>query len=113
MAEQPALDTIPHSFAGLQTVFVPSRAAGVDKTIQFEFSGREPGTWAMTVRDGVLSYHEGAATNPNATVSADSDDWLKILRNELNAVSAFMGGKLKINGDMALLMQFQNWFERP
>jgi putative sterol carrier protein len=30
----------------------------------------------------------------------------------LNAVSAFMGGKLKVQGDMGVMMQFQNWFQR-
>jgi putative sterol carrier protein len=42
----------------------------------------------------------------------DSDDWLNILSGALDAVSAFMGGKIKIQGDMGLMMQFQNWFAR-
>ena len=58
-------------------------------------------------------YHEGPATNPNATITVDSDDWLKILKDELNPVTAFMSGRLRIAGDMGLMMQFQNWFARP
>ncbi len=112
MAETPSLDSIPNSFAGLQSVFLPDKTQGVNKTIQFDFSGNEPGTWAMTVNNGTMSYHEGPAENPNATVNVDSDDWLKILRGEVNAVSAFMSGKIKVNGDMTLMMQFQNWFQR-
>jgi putative sterol carrier protein len=42
----------------------------------------------------------------------DSDDWLNILSGALNPVSAFMGGKIKVQGDMGLAMQFQNWFAR-
>ena len=111
MAEEPT--SIPASFAGLETAFQPSRAAGVDKTIQFEFTGREAGTWTLIVRNGTVAYHQGAAENPNATVTVDSDNWLKLLRGELNAMVAFTTGKLKIKGDMSLMMQFQNWFQRP
>jgi putative sterol carrier protein len=109
----PDLNTIPGSFAGLQQAFLPEKAQGVNKTIQFDFSGAEAGTWTAKVADGQFSYHEGPAENPNATVSADSADWLKILGGQLNPVSAFMGGKLKVKGDMSVMMQFQNWFQRP
>jgi len=109
----PDMGSIAGSFAGLQAAFRPEKAQGVDKVVQFDFTGREPGTWNATVRDGAFAYGQGPAAGPNATVTADSDDWLKILRGELNAVSAFMGGKLKIKGDMMLMTQFQNWFERP
>lgn len=110
MAEQPT--SIAQSFAGLQSAFLPDRAQGVDKTVQFNFTGREAGTWTARVHDGQFEYREGAAENPNVTVAADSDDWLGILRGEINAVSAFMSGKVKAEGDLSLMMQFQNWFAR-
>jgi putative sterol carrier protein len=108
----PNLDSIPNSFEALKTNFKPEKAQGVTKAIQFDFSGREPGSWTMHLDNGAYSYHEGPAENPNATVEVDSDDWLKILKGETNAVSAFMSGKIKIRGDMSLMMAFQNWFER-
>ncbi|PWT76980.1 MAG: sterol-binding protein, partial [Chloroflexi bacterium] len=54
------------------------------------------------------------AESPNATITVDSDDWLKILRGELNAPTAFMGGKLKVSPPSAAmdLMSFQTWFAR-
>jgi putative sterol carrier protein len=30
----------------------------------------------------------------------------------MDPVSAFMGGKIQIAGDMGVMMQFQNWFKR-
>lgn len=107
MADQ---NSIAGSFEGLKASFQPDRAQGIDKSVQFDFSGREAGTWAASVHDGQFEYHEGAAENPNVTVSVDSDDWLAILRGEINGVSAFMSGKLKAQGDLNLMMQFQNWF---
>jgi putative sterol carrier protein len=113
MADQPSLDSIPGSFAGLKAQFRPDKAAGVDKTIQFDFTGREPGSWTLIVRNGALEYQEGAATSPNTTVTVDSDTWLKILRREMDATMAFMTGKLKIAGDMGVMLQFQGWFDQP
>jgi putative sterol carrier protein len=112
MADQPSLETIPGSFVGLEQAFRPERAATVDKTIQFDFSGREAGTWTLVVNHGTVAYHEGAATNPGTTVTVDSDNWLAILKGTLNPMSAVLGGKLKLTGDMAVMMQFQTWFER-
>jgi len=110
MADQPT--SIADSFPALQAAFQPARAAGLDKTLQFDFSGREPGTWTMHIHDGTMDYAQGAAQSPNASIAVDSDDWLNILGGALDAVSAFMGGKIKIQGDMGLMMQFQNWFAR-
>ncbi len=110
MADQPT--SIAESFNALKGAFKPDRAAGVDKTIQFDFTGREAGTWNVHVHDGTVEYAQGPAQNPNATISADSDDWLNILSGALNPVNAFMAGKVKVQGDMNLAMQFQNWFPR-
>ena len=112
MADQPSLDTIPASFAGLETAFRADRATGVDKTVQFHFTGDEPGDWNLTVRNGTLSYAQGEADSANTTVTVASQDWLAILRGTLNPMTAVLGGKLKIAGDMALMMQFQTWFDR-
>ncbi|SRR5579883_2371876 len=110
----PSMDSIPGSFAALKAAFLPEKTANVDRTIQFDFTGREAGTWNLIVRNGTLEYGEGPAQTPNATITVDSDDWLKILRGELNAPSAFMGGKLKVSPASAAmdLMSFQTWFAR-
>ncbi len=108
------MDSIQGSFAALKAAFLPEKTANVDRTIQFDFTGREAGTWNLIVRNGTLEYGEGPAQTPNATITVDSDDWLKILRGELNAPSAFMGGKLKVSPASAAmdLMSFQTWFAR-
>jgi len=111
MADQPS--NIPQSFAGLEEAFLPDRAATVNKTIQFNFTGAEEGVWHLVIANGTLSYGQGAAENPNATANVDSDDWLKLLRGELNPMSAVISGKLKIKGDPLLLAQFQTWFRPP
>jgi putative sterol carrier protein len=111
MANSPT--TIPESFQGLQTAFLPDRASTVNKTIQFDFTGAEPGTWRLTLANGTISYAQEAAEHPDATAIVDSEDWLKLLRGELNPMTAVLSGKLKIKGDMTLMAQFQTWFQPP
>jgi putative sterol carrier protein len=113
MADAPSLDSIPASFEGMKQLFVPSRAANVDKTVQFNFTGREAGTWHVVVRNGTFDYAQGEASSPGTTVTADSDDWLRILRRELDPTMAFMTGKIKIAGDIGVMLQFQGWFDLP
>lgn len=112
MADQPDFSSIPASFATLKQNFLPEKAAGVNKVAQFNFTGSEPGTWAVHVHDGTFEYNEGPAENPNVTVTTSSQDWLALLRRELNPVTAVMSGRLKIQGDMGLMMQFQQWFRQ-
>lgn len=111
MADQPT--NIPESFSGLQEAFLPDRAATVNKRLQFNFTGAEEGVWHMEIVNGTMTYGQGAIENPNATATVDSNDWLQLLRGELNPMSAVIGGKLKIKGDPMLLALFQTWFRPP
>jgi putative sterol carrier protein len=108
------MDTIPGSFTALQAAFLPQKAVGVTRTLQFDFSGREPGTWNATVDNGTFTYAQGAAPAPDATIAVDSDDWLKLLKGDLDGMSAFMQGKIKVTPMAAAmsLLQFQQWFAR-
>ncbi|MGH7963219.1 MAG: SCP2 sterol-binding domain-containing protein [Candidatus Binatia bacterium] len=45
-------------------------------------------------------------TAPQLTLSIKVEDAQKLARGEINAQAAFMGGIIKITGDMALAMQF-------
>ena len=113
MAGQPDLTTIPGSFAALDAAFQPARAGNISRTIQFNFTGAEPGTWTLSVRRGAFGAREGAAEAPNAEVTVDSEEWLHILRGESNAITLFMSGKIRVAPPSAAmdLMQFQNWFQ--
>jgi putative sterol carrier protein len=49
----------------------------------------------------------------NLTFLADSGDWVKIMTGQLDGMSAFMQGKLKVKGDRELAMKFQSLFKTP
>ena len=48
------------------------------------------------------------AANPESTFKCSLDDWGKMSRGELIGMSAFMEGKLKIEGDMAFALSLSS-----
>jgi putative sterol carrier protein len=105
--------TIAELMQQMPGAFLPDKAGSVNTVVQFNLSGEGGGTWAVKIADGKCEVSEGKADAPKSTVTASATDYLAIARGELNAVSAFMGGKLKVAGDMSLMMKFMDWFARP
>jgi putative sterol carrier protein len=102
-----AFTSIEEILAGLSQI-EPAKIQGINGVMQFEFSGEGGGTWTLTLGDGKIKLEEGEAQSPNVTFAMDAQDFVAIANGELNAVSAFMQGKVKVSGDMALAMRLQS-----
>ncbi len=61
----------------------------------------------MKTEDGRIDMGPGDAPSPDATITQDYDTAVALARSELNPVSAFMTGKLKVSGNLMLLMNLQ------
>jgi putative sterol carrier protein len=61
----------------------------------------------MKIADGHVDMGAGDAEQPDATIEQDYATAAALARSELNPVSAFMTGKIRVNGSMMLLMQLQ------
>lgn len=73
-------------------------ASGFDATAKFEIAGE-----GAIILDGT-----GARISDDAadvTLSADADTFQSILAGDLNPTSAFMSGKLAVDGDMGAAMR--------
>jgi len=90
--------------------FVQAEAEGVNSTFLFELSGDEPQTFHVVVADGKYELKQGAVEEPNLTVKMKSADYVKLTNGKLNGQIAFMTGKLKLSGQVALVMKLQKMF---
>jgi NAD(P)-dependent dehydrogenase (short-subunit alcohol dehydrogenase family)/acyl dehydratase/putative sterol carrier protein len=87
-------------FERLPGAFRAERAGGVDVIFQFDLSGAGGGVWHVAVREGACKVMEGGHPSPTTTIKMSSEDFVKMISGELNAMAAYTGGKLKIEGDL-------------
>ncbi|RLG28173.1 short-chain dehydrogenase, partial [Methanosarcinales archaeon] len=92
--------TVKGIFERIPDAFQADKAAGVEVVFQFDISGDEGGSWIVTVKDGVCEVNEGSYDKPTTTIKMADEDFVKLITGELNAMSAFTSGKLKIEGDL-------------
>ena len=72
--------------------------------IQFGLNGEGGGEWGVVLDDGNVSVSQGVLAQPQLTVKTSTAIAEKLLSGSLNPMMAFMTGKIKISGDMALGM---------
>ena len=105
--------TIEEVMNRMPKAFQPEKAQGVEAVVQYHLTGEEEGDWIVTIDDGTCEVERGVAEDPTLTLRADSEDYLKVLTGELNAMNAFAAGKLKLKGDLSLAMKLMNYFKLP
>lgn len=83
-------------------------ASAADVTIQnvIETPDGAKRYW-MRFEGGSVKLEAGDAEKADATIEQDYATAVALAKSELNPVSAFMTGKIRINGSMMLLMQLQ------
>ena len=72
------------------------------KTVKLDFGG--DGTILLDGANNLVSETDAPA---DTTIKVSWDDWQAMTRGELDGMTAFMTGKLKVEGDMSNAMQLQ------
>src|SRR5262245_51783479 len=104
--------TISQLMEKMPGAFIPEKGQGVDAVIHFKFTGSEAGDWNVAIKDGKVDVAQGApAKQPNMTLTADSNEYIKIITGELDGMQAFMQGKIKLGGDLNLAMKLMQMFK--
>jgi putative sterol carrier protein len=101
------VDNVREVFDEIPGQFDATAWGSQDAVLQFNITGDDGGTWVVDIKNGVASVSNGAAASPNMTVTTSGPDMLAIVNGDLNAVSAFMQGRVRIEGDMSLAMKLQ------
>ena len=61
----------------------------------------------IRIEDGTIDLGVGEAEAPDATITQSYDTAVALSKSELSPVTAFMTGKIKVNGNMGLLLGLQ------
>jgi putative sterol carrier protein len=83
-------------------------AAGHKATIQQIITGADGTThYWITIGDGKIDLGVGDIDGEDATITQSYDSAAALARGELSPVTAFMTGKLKIAGNMGMILGLQ------
>ncbi len=74
------------------------------KTVKLDFGGDE-GSVLLDGKNSQVS--EDSAGAADTTIMVSWDDWQAMANGQLDGMTAFMTGKLKVEGDMSNAMQLQ------
>ena len=100
-------------FDRMPEAFLPEKAQGTSAVMQYDISTDEGvKQWTVTVDNGTCTTSEGPADNPRLTLSLGIVDFVRLIFGQAEGPQLFMGGKLKLTGDMMFAMQMQTYFDR-
>jgi putative sterol carrier protein len=94
-------------FESLESRVDPVRLAGIQQSYLFDVDGE--GMWLVDVRNDQLTVTEGEQP-ADVTIKTSGETFEKIVKGDQNATTAYMTGKLKIEGDLGAAMKLQKFF---
>ena len=84
-----------------------SRTAGISQSYLFDIAGE--GQWLVDVRDGSVKVTAGEQP-ADVVIRTSGETFEKIASGSQNPATAYMTGKLKLEGDLAAAMKLQKFF---
>lgn len=104
------VSTVQEIFDNIDKGFDPDKSAGVDAVFQFDLTGDNGGQYWVKVANKQAEVGQGLHEAPTMTIVATADDYIAVINGEMNPMTAFMQGKLKVKGDMGLALKLQTMF---
>lgn len=99
---------IADTFKIMKGSLTPELVKTTQGVYQFDVSGEHPGVWYVDLKNGSGSLGSGEApSKADVLMNLDSDTFIKMFSGSLKPTMAFMSGKLKIKGDMALAIKLE------
>jgi putative sterol carrier protein len=110
--EAAGVDTVlTQVFDAMKERFAADKAAGQSAVVQWDINAPDgTHTYQFKVADGAASWAQGTGDAPRVTLAFSLADFLRFVAGQLDGMQAFMGGKLRLSGDMMFATTLQTWF---
>lgn len=101
---------IAQIFENMPKQFDASKAGNLNTSVLFDLSGDGGGQWTVVVANGECTVNQGVEGAPSATIKMAAGDYADMTSGKLNPMTAFMTGKIKVEGDLSAVMKVQSIF---
>ncbi len=105
--------TCEEIFTEMPNQFDAEAAGDWEAKVQYKIDGEGGGEWVVTVSGGACTVEAGSADDATATLETDAETWVGIAEGTVEPTTAFMTGKIRIQGNMADVMKSQKVFKKP
>ncbi|MEW6266920.1 MAG: NAD(P)H-dependent oxidoreductase [Thermodesulfobacteriota bacterium] len=90
--------------------FNPAKAGDAKAIIQFNFSGQVQGACHFRIENGSIQPGQEAAERPDLIIETPFEVWADIMTGKADGQRMFLEQKYKIDGDLNLLLRFNELF---
>lgn len=105
-------DPVDAVFNKVETQITPDIVKSINSTYRFVIKGGKEYVLDLKNGDGALIRDAPADVDTKTTLIMAPDDFVKMFQGKLNSMQAFMGGKLKIKGDMGGAMKLEKLMKK-
>lgn len=102
------MTSVADTIASMKAKFNADAASGLD--LVFQFTIEDGDNYHLLIKDGTCEVLPGDAEAPNVTLIMDSETLKGIVSGETDGMQAFMGGRLRAEGDLMLAMKLGELF---
>jgi putative sterol carrier protein len=104
--------TCEQIFTEMPNKFDAEAAGDWESKVLYKIEGDGGGNWIVEVKDGAAVVTVGECDDASATVETDAETWVGIAEGTVEPTTAFMTGKIRIQGNMADVMKSQSVFKK-
>lgn len=101
-------------FDSIKALLNPEIVQRIGGIYVFQLKGKEPGTWFLDLKNGGGATGPGDAGDvaPDVVMTMTSDNFAKMFTGKLKPTTAYMSGRLKIQGDLTLAMKLEKLMKK-
>ncbi len=84
------------------------KADDLSVTIQLDLGGDQGGNYGLRIHNGQISTGSGYTKTPDLTFTMSAEDYLTIIKDEVNPMGMVLSGRIQVEGDKMLAMHVAN-----